>query len=97
MGRMRAIFKADSDESAGRYSVSEWWLEPRTRGPHPEDHVFFVIAGTLSLRVNDDWTHVTKGTYEIIPGGTPHSFENQGSVHAGFIYPSIRRVGLKRK
>jgi quercetin dioxygenase-like cupin family protein len=62
MGRMRAIFKADSDESAGRYSVSEWWLEPRTRGPevhsHPEDHVFYVIAGTLSLRVNDDWSHI---------------------------------------
>jgi len=89
MGRMRAICKADSDESAGRYSGSEWWLEPRTRGPevhaHPEDHVFFVIAGTLSLRVNDDWTHVTKGTYVIIPGGTPHSSENQGSVRAGFI------------
>lgn len=55
MGRMRAIFKADCDESAGRYSVSEWWLEPRTRGPdvhaHPEDHVFYVIAGTLSVRV----------------------------------------------
>jgi hypothetical protein len=32
MGRICAIFKADSDESAGRYSVSEWWLEPRTRG-----------------------------------------------------------------
>ena len=49
--------------AAGRYSVSEWWFEPRTRGPavhaHPEDHVFYVIAGTLSLRVNDDWSHVT--------------------------------------
>jgi mannose-6-phosphate isomerase-like protein (cupin superfamily) len=89
MGRMRAIFKADSDESAGRYSISEWWLEPRTRGPdvhaHPEDHVFYVIAGTLSVRVNDDWSHVTKGAYVVIPGGTPHAFENQGSVAAGFI------------
>jgi mannose-6-phosphate isomerase-like protein (cupin superfamily) len=89
MGRMRAIFKADCDESAGRYSVSEWWLEPRTRGPdvhaHPEDHVFYVIAGTLSVRVNDDWSQVTKGAYVVIPGGTPHSFENQGSVAAGFI------------
>jgi hypothetical protein len=50
MGRMRAIFKADSDESAGRYSVSEWWLEPRTRGPevhaHPEDGP----ANVVSLR-----------------------------------------------
>jgi mannose-6-phosphate isomerase-like protein (cupin superfamily) len=89
MGRMRAIFKADADESADRYSVSEWWLEPRTRGPdvhaHPEDHVFYVIAGTLSLRLDDDWSHATKGTYVVIPGGTPHSFENQGSVPAGFI------------
>jgi hypothetical protein len=48
MGRMRAVFKADTDETASRYSVSEWWLEPRTRGPgvhaHPDDHVFHVIA-----------------------------------------------------
>ncbi len=89
MGQMRAIFKADSDESAGRYSVSEWWLEPRTRGPgvheHPEDHVFYVIAGTLSVRVNDAWSHVSKGGYVVIPGGTPHDFENQGSVPSGFI------------
>jgi mannose-6-phosphate isomerase-like protein (cupin superfamily) len=89
MGRIHAIFKADSDETAGRYSVSEWWLEPRTRGPgvhtHPEDHVFYVIAGTLSLRVNEVWSHVTKGTYVVIPGGTPHDFENQGSVPSGFI------------
>jgi quercetin dioxygenase-like cupin family protein len=89
MGRMRAIFKADANETAGRYSVSEWWLEPYTRGPevhsHPEDHVFYVIAGNLSLCLNDEWSHVTKGTYAVIPGGTPHTFENQGSVPAGFI------------
>jgi mannose-6-phosphate isomerase-like protein (cupin superfamily) len=89
MGQIRAIFKADSDESAGRYSVSEWWLEPRTRGPgvhaHPDDHVFYVIAGTLSLRLNDDWSQVTKGSYAVIPGGTPHDFENRGSVPSGFI------------
>lgn len=92
MGRMCAIFKADSDESAGRYSVSEWRLEPRTRGAevHPEDHVFFVIAGTLSLRVNDDWTHVTKGTYVIIPGGTltPLRIKDRSTQ---VLYPSIRR------
>ena len=89
MGRIRAIFKADSDESASRYSVSEWWLEPRTRGlgvhAHPEDHVFYVLAGTLSLRINDDWSHATQGTYVVIPGGTPHDFENQGSIPSGFI------------
>jgi mannose-6-phosphate isomerase-like protein (cupin superfamily) len=89
MGRMRAIFKADCEETDSRYSVSEWWLEPCTRGPglhmHEDDHVFYVMAGTLSVRVHDDWLQVAKGGYAVIPGGTPHTFENQGSTPSGFI------------
>ena len=89
MGQIRAVFKADTDETADRYSVSEWWLEPRTRGPHlhqhPEDHVFYVIAGTLSVRLNEYWRNATMGSYIIIPGGTPHTFENRGEAPAGFI------------
>jgi quercetin dioxygenase-like cupin family protein len=89
MGRMRAVFKADLDETAGRYSVSEWWLEPQTRGPgphaHPDDHVYYVIAGTLSVQVADDWSQAAAGAYVIIPGGTRHTFENRGSLRAGFI------------
>ena len=94
MGRMRAVFKADLDESAHRYSVSEWWLEPGTRGPgvhqHEEDHVFYVIDGTLSVLVNDrssgeHWLDLAKGAYVLIPGGTPHNFENRGAGRAGFI------------
>ena len=89
MGRMRAIFKADLEESAHRYSVSEWWLEPGTRGPgvhqHGEDHVFYVIAGSLSVWVSEHWSHLAKGAYVVIPGETPHNFENQGTERAGFI------------
>jgi quercetin dioxygenase-like cupin family protein len=89
MGQIRAVFKADTDETAGGYSVSEWWLEPRTRGPHVhqhhEDHAFYVIAGTLSVRLDEDWHDAAKGSYVIIPGGTPHTFENRGLVPAGFI------------
>jgi hypothetical protein len=33
MGRIQAVFKADGAETAGRYSISEWWLEPNTTGP----------------------------------------------------------------
>jgi quercetin dioxygenase-like cupin family protein len=89
MGRMRAIFKADREESANRYSVSEWWLEPRTKGPgvhqHSEDHVFYVIAGTMSFFVGDAWSEAPAGSYAVIPGGTPHSFVNGGSIPSGFI------------
>jgi quercetin dioxygenase-like cupin family protein len=89
MGRMQAIFKADRDETAGRYSISEWWLEPRTRGPgvhqHEDDHIFYVIEGALSLCVGDQWSVLERGGYALIPGGTPHDFQNRGAVRAGFI------------
>jgi mannose-6-phosphate isomerase-like protein (cupin superfamily) len=39
----------------------------------------------LSLRLHDDWSHVTTGSYVVIPGGTPHDFQNQGAVPTGFI------------
>ena len=37
MGRLSALFKADGDETAGGYSISEWWLEPNTQwfAAHP--------------------------------------------------------------
>jgi mannose-6-phosphate isomerase-like protein (cupin superfamily) len=89
MGRIRAVFKADLGETAERYSVSEWWLEPRTRGPgahqHEEDHVFYVISGMLSVLTGDIWSDAGAGTYVVIPGGTPHDFQNRGSIPAGFI------------
>ena len=57
MGRLSAVFKADGEESAGLYSISEWWLEPHTLRPgahsHPEDDVFYVLDGTLTFLVAD--------------------------------------------
>jgi mannose-6-phosphate isomerase-like protein (cupin superfamily) len=89
MGRMNAIFKADGAETKSAYSVSEWWLEPNTHGPgthaHEEDHVYYVISGTLSVLVENAWSAAPKGSYILIPGGTPHDFENRGRTRAGFI------------
>ena len=89
MGRMRAIFKADQDETAGRYSISEWWLEPRTRGPgvhaHDDDHIYYVIEGSLSLELDGRRCTLDKGGYAVIPGGTPHDFENSSAARTGFI------------
>jgi mannose-6-phosphate isomerase-like protein (cupin superfamily) len=89
MGRMRAVFIADTVETDSRYSVSEWWLEPNTKGPgthsHPEDHVFYVLEGTVSIAVDGEWAHAVRGSYALIPGGTPHHFENHGFVRCGFI------------
>ena len=89
MGRLSAVFKADGDESSGQYSISEWWLEPHTRGPgvhsHPEDDVFYVLGGTMSFCVDDEWHDAPTGSFVLVPGGVTHTFDNRGDVPAGFL------------
>lgn len=85
MGRVTAVFKAD----VPGYSISEWWLEPQTDGPgmhhHPEDDVFYVLAGTLRLVVGDDVLDAGPGTFVRVPGGVPHDFSNPGTERAGML------------
>jgi mannose-6-phosphate isomerase-like protein (cupin superfamily) len=93
MGPLRAVFKADGDETRKRYSISEWWLEPYTRGPgahtHEEDDVFFVIEGTMSFFVGGAWIDAPKGSLVIAPGGTAHDFENRTAKRAGALNVSV--------
>ena len=95
MGPVHAVFKADCDETRGRYSISEWWLEPYTRGPgahtHEEDDVFFVIEGTMSFFVGGAWIDAPKGSLVIAPGGTAHDFENRTAERAGALNLSVPR------
>ena len=90
MGRMSAVFKADLEETNSTLSVSEWWLEPNTEGPHihkhPETHLFYVIEGSLAVYLQSkDWFEVDKGSYVFIPGGTEHGFENRSDNTVGFM------------
>ena len=93
MGRISAVFKADNEETANAYSISEWWLEPHTTGPgphsHPEDDVFFVIEGAMSFFIEDRWIDAPRGTLVIAPGGTVHDFENRSEARAGMLNFSV--------
>ena len=93
MGPLRAVFKADGKETRGKYSISEWWLEPHTRGPgahqHDEDDVFFMIEGTMSFFIGGEWIDAPKGSLVIAPGGMPHDFENRTAKRAGFLNVSV--------
>lgn len=88
-GRISAVFKADGDETESRYSISEWWLEPHTKGPgqhsHEEDDVFYVLEGTMSVLVDGRWVDARKGAFIVIPGGMPHDFENRTDARAGIL------------
>lgn len=93
MGRINAVFKADGAETADRYSISEWWLEPHTTGPgahtHPEDDVFYVLDGTMTFLVDGRWFDAPKGSFVLAPGGTPHDFQNRTDERTGALNISV--------
>jgi mannose-6-phosphate isomerase-like protein (cupin superfamily) len=89
-GDMTAIFKADENETAEKYSISEWWLEPHADGPgahlHEEnDEIFYGIEGKASVLVGDRWIDVEKGTFLRIPAKTIHDFANRTNEKVGLL------------
>ena len=89
-GKMTAIFKADEKETAEKYSVSEWWLEPNSDGPgahQHEDHdeVFYVLEGTTAFLVGNKWVDADKGTFIRIPAKTIHDFANRTDKKTGVL------------
>lgn len=93
MGRIAAVFLADEAETDARYSISEWWLEPNTKGPgahsHEEDDVFYVIEGTMSILLDERWIDAPRGSLVVAPGGMTHDFENRSEQRAGVLNFSI--------
>lgn len=89
MGTMSALFKADCAETDGAYSISEWWLEPYSKGPgahsHPEDDVFYVLEGVVSFLVGDQWIDAPKGSFVLAPSGVTHDFENRSAAKVGML------------
>lgn len=89
MGNISATFKSDGAETANAYSISEWWLEPHTQGPgahaHPEDDVFYVLDGTMSILVGERWVEAPRGAFVLVPGGTTHDFQNRSDARAGLL------------
>ena len=86
MGRMNAVYKADGDETRSQYEVSEWSLEPHTHGPgahsHENDDIFYVLEGTMTFLVEDDWMDAPRGSFVLVPGGMTHDFKNTADVKA---------------
>jgi hypothetical protein len=72
-GPMRAVFKADGEETDDRYCVSEWWLGPGEPGPGPNSHehnveLFYVIEGTMSILAGERWFDAPRGFFPPHPG-----------------------------
>lgn len=90
LGAMRAVFKADGEETGARYSVSEWWLDPHSEGPgghrhEANDELFFVIEGDASFLVGDRWIDAPRGSFVLVPAGMAHDFANRTDRPVGLL------------
>lgn len=89
-GTMTAIFKADEDETNEKYSISEWWLQPNSTGPGAHRHeindeIFYVLEGTTSFLIGENWIDAEKGTFIRIPAKTMHDFANRTDKNTGIL------------
>jgi quercetin dioxygenase-like cupin family protein len=78
---MRTLLRADdADDSLG---AVEMVMPPGTAGPplhlHPgHAESFYVVAGTLTVRVGETVLSGGAGTWATAPKGTPHTLANLG-------------------
>jgi mannose-6-phosphate isomerase-like protein (cupin superfamily) len=84
---MRAVFQADGEETGDAYTVSEWWLEPKSDGPGAHSHeandeIFRIVEGTMSVLVGGKWIDAPAGSTIIVPAGTTHDFANRTDAPA---------------
>ena len=90
LGKMQAIFKADVEETKERYSISEWWLEPYSEGPGAHSHqknqdIFYVLEGTATIFIGEEWITASKGALILIPENTVHDFANRTDSKIGLL------------
>jgi quercetin dioxygenase-like cupin family protein len=81
VGNSSLVLKGTAASSDGTFFLSETTVEPGFPGPPPHVHrklhdLFYVLEGTLALRVGDETISAGAGTFACFPPGTVHTFSN---------------------
>ena len=84
------VFKADGEEVANKYAITEWWIDAGGPGLDPHvhednDELIYVLEGPVDVLVGEDWTALEKGGLVIIPAKTKHAFRNTSSSRVGLL------------
>ena len=90
LGPNRLVFKATAEHGGGPMSLWETRLAPGFPGPVPHWHAsfldsFWVLEGTLSLRLADEAAEAAAGSFALAPPGTVHTFSNPGDEPVRFL------------
>jgi mannose-6-phosphate isomerase-like protein (cupin superfamily) len=84
------VIKAGADETAGSFFLSESVIEPGFPGPPPHRHerlhdMFFVLEGTLTMRLGEDTLALPPRSFVCVPPGVVHTFSNPSEEPVRFL------------
>lgn len=84
------VIKATGADTAGSFFLSETTIAPGFAGPPPHRHehlhdMFYVLEGTLTMRLGDEQHAVGAGSFVCVPPGVTHTFSNPGSAPVRFL------------
>ncbi len=90
MGPNTLVIKATSEITGGGFFLSETTLAAGTPGPPPHVHetlhdMFYVLEGTLTIRLEDGEREAPPGTFVCAPPGTVHTFRNASAEPVRFL------------
>jgi mannose-6-phosphate isomerase-like protein (cupin superfamily) len=90
VGNSAVSIKAAGEHTAGTFFLSESVIEPGFPGPPPHFHrklhdMFFVLEGTLAMRLGEETLPAGPGTFVCVPPGVVHTFSNPGQQPVRFL------------
>ena len=80
-GASRVLLKAEISDGEGTFSLTEIAAAPGFPGPVLHRHTrmvdsFYVLEGTLTVRIEDEEHGLGPGSYAFVPPGVAHTFSN---------------------
>jgi quercetin dioxygenase-like cupin family protein len=80
-GAAQIVIKAAGEHTGGAFFLTESTLAPGFAGPPPHRHrqlhdMFYVLDGTLTLRLGDRTVEAAPGSFACVPPGVVHTFRN---------------------
>ena len=82
LGPNRLTWKAVGAETEGRFALMEFEIVPGSGAGlhvhHHEDESMYILAGMLTIYLDDQIVNADGGSFVLIPRGLRHAFVNRG-------------------
>jgi mannose-6-phosphate isomerase-like protein (cupin superfamily) len=89
-GPSSVTIKATAEDTGGSFYLGEALIQPGFAGPPPHVHerlhdMFYVLEGTLTMRLGDETLELGPGSFACVPPRTVHTFSNRSEQPVRFL------------